>query len=230
MSAVTPLRVSTLCDDSAASTVTVLVAAAKPRRTCNGSHGLASSRSGKHPLNLPNQPCVAWSSTPGSAPMQLRRIMRTARPIDELARLPGPNRLPGAVHAELVADRAVDDDDGRGPAGAAHRDVGAEVGVVHRAEHRADDGEMLGEATGEHAVHDDGTGGHLDAAHRLAEQHVVRRPAARVGEARDQRFRGRDDGQPVGPALRVTPLDRVGVVVDGDVEHLHHVTGYDRLT
>ncbi|CAB4938425.1 unannotated protein [freshwater metagenome] len=90
-SAPTPLAVSTVWGDSAASTVTQLTSAWNPRRTWNGSNGLVSSRSAKHAVYLPNHPWVALSSSPVRAPMQFHSTSRTARPIAAFARLPGPN-------------------------------------------------------------------------------------------------------------------------------------------
>ncbi len=47
-------------------------------------------------LYLPGLPWVDLSEMPGSIWKTLRRIRRVARPMVELARLPGPNRLTSA--------------------------------------------------------------------------------------------------------------------------------------
>ena len=175
MSAVTPLRVSTLCDDSAASTVTVLVGGVEAPA---------------HVQRLPRARLFALGEAPAElAEPALRRLVEhTGERAHAVAQdhadgaadrrvgaVAGPEQVAGSVHAQRVADRAVDDDHRRGAARAAHRDVHAVVRVVHRAQHRADHREVLGKATREHAVHDDRAGSDLDTAHRLAEQHV--RPA-----------------------------------------------------
>ena len=61
---------------------------AKPRSTCNGSHGEPSSSSGKQNESLPGLPCVARSTPPGRPPPTLRITSCSARPMVEFARLP----------------------------------------------------------------------------------------------------------------------------------------------
>src|SRR5690349_21804571 len=64
----------------------------KPRRTWNGCHGDSFVFSPKHIENLPGNPWVAWSITPGRAPPILIQANRAARPIAALARVPGPRQ------------------------------------------------------------------------------------------------------------------------------------------
>src|SRR5258705_11734176 len=73
-------------------TVTVLASLAKPRSTCNGSHGLASSFSAQQKLYLPGCPCVALSISPGNAPPMFCNINRSARPSVAFAHAPCPKQ------------------------------------------------------------------------------------------------------------------------------------------
>src|ERR1700704_2196544 len=84
----------TLWPDSTANTVTADCVARKPRETCSGSQGLATSCSAKQSEYFPAQPGVDWSSTPGWQPRPLSNTSRSARPIVALARTPGPKRFP----------------------------------------------------------------------------------------------------------------------------------------
>src|SRR5438093_255519 len=62
--------------------VTVLVAASKPRSTCRGAHGLASSFSAKQQVYLPGLPSVDLSACCGTPPpivVMMSRIEIAAR-------------------------------------------------------------------------------------------------------------------------------------------------------
>ena len=74
--------------DSRPNTVTTLSSFLNPRSTCSGSHGLRSSYSAKQVVNLPIEPSVERSISPGFAPPTLRSVSFTARPMVALARLP----------------------------------------------------------------------------------------------------------------------------------------------
>ena len=73
---------------SAPTTVTVLASGAKPRSTCSGSHGLASSFSAQQNVYFPGWPCVARSISPGSARPMFCRMRRSARPSVAFAHAP----------------------------------------------------------------------------------------------------------------------------------------------
>ena len=64
-------------------------------------------------MNLPGWPSSAMSETPGLAPPMFIRHRRTARPIEALARCPGPSapNPPATPHA--VGERPADDDERR---------------------------------------------------------------------------------------------------------------------
>ena len=79
-----------LCGPSAATTVTVLACAGKPRSTWSGSHGLAASFSATQKVNLAGVPAVAMSPVPGIAAPMLT-----------------------AVQADFCCNRAVEDQEGR---------------------------------------------------------------------------------------------------------------------
>src|SRR4029079_6162635 len=98
-------------------------------------------------LYLPGLPWVDLSEMPGSIWKTLRRISRTARPIVELARLPGPNRFTSALrsmsapqrfscgcNADFAGIGPAHDQQGPGAAGAGGRAVEVELRLVHRLE------------------------------------------------------------------------------------------------
>ena len=70
-------------------TVTVESSSLNPRETWNGDQGLPSSSSPKQTPCLAREPIHPWSRRPGRCSKTLIIMSRTARPMVELARLPG---------------------------------------------------------------------------------------------------------------------------------------------
>ena len=81
---------TTECGASTPTTVTTESSGSNPAATEHGSHGDSAMFSARHIVNLPGWPSSAMSDTPGRAPPMFIRQRRTARPIEALARWPGP--------------------------------------------------------------------------------------------------------------------------------------------
>ena len=92
---------TTECGASTPITVTTESNGSKPASTEHAGHGDWSTSSVRHIVNLPPCPSSAMSETPGRAPPMFSRHSRTARPIDALARWPGPSapKPPAIPHA-----------------------------------------------------------------------------------------------------------------------------------
>ena len=186
------------------------------RAGCEHGHGRAAVRRAARrrqggpgrALFVLGQAVAEFAGMPQSGPVELAGP-NTEQIAEDEAQCP-PDRERGPVgaaqdvertgHAELPADRTVDDDEHRAAAGARRGAVQQKVRVAHRFDRCGDDREIARAAAGHHRVDCSLLRGDRASADRLDSKHLRRLEEGRIEGGRHPFRRRRHNRQAVRPA------------------------------